>query len=127
MGSHRYFSKHRGIVNWNAKSGPKVGDGEVVCEKNLRDVWCRNEGVRVEIGPILQTHTHTRVSFSSIDNVFLPQAANVTDRMPRKRVPQPARMSFSGYTIDCACTSWEPIGGICKPASWAEPGDPTTF
>ena len=51
----------------------------------------------------------------------LPQAANVSDRMPRKRVPQPARMSFSGYTIDIECTSWEPIGGrppICKPASW---------
>ena len=28
--------------------------------------------------------------------VFLPQAANVSDRVPRKRVPQPARMSFSG-------------------------------
>ena len=44
--------------------------------------------------------------------VFLPQVANVTDRMPRKRVPQPARMSFSGYTIDNECTSWEPIGGM---------------
>ena len=43
------------------------------------------------------------------NNVFLPQAANVSDRMPRKRVPQPARMSFSGYTIDSECTSWEPI------------------
>ena len=52
------------------------------------------------------------------NNVLLPQAANVSDRMPRKRVPQPARMSFSGYTIDSECTSWEPIGGICKPASW---------
>ena len=45
------------------------------------------------------------------NNVLLPQAANVSDRMPRKRVPQPAR-------IDGECTSWEPIGGICKPASW---------
>ena len=33
--------------------------GKLVCEKNLRDVWCRNESVRAEIGPILQTHTHT--------------------------------------------------------------------
>ena len=33
------------------------------------------------------------------NGVFLPQAANVSDRMPRKRVPQPARMRFSGYTI----------------------------
>ena len=30
---------------------------------------------------------------------FLPRAANVSDRIPRKRVPQPARMRFSGYTI----------------------------
>ena len=52
------------------------------------------------------------------NNFFLPQAANVSDRMPRKRVPQPARMSFSGYTIDSECTSCETIGGICKPASW---------
>ena len=43
--------------------------GKLLCEKNLRDVWCRNESVRAEIGPILQTHvhTHTRVSYSSID------------------------------------------------------------
>ena len=34
-------------------------------ETNLRDVWCRNESVRAEIGQILQTHT--RVSYSSID------------------------------------------------------------
>ena len=59
--------------------------------------------------------------------VFLPQAPNVSDRMPRKRVPQPARKSFSGYTIDSECAIWEPIGGKCKAASWAEPRDPTTF
>ena len=43
--------------------------GKLLCEKNVRDVWCRNESVRAEIGPILQTHTHThtRVSYSSID------------------------------------------------------------
>ena len=29
------------------------------------------------------------------NKVLLPQAANFSDRMPRKRVPQPARMSFS--------------------------------
>ncbi len=54
------------------------------------------------------------------NNVLLPQAANVSDRMPRKRVPQPARMSFGGYTICSECTRWEPTGGICKPASWSE-------
>ena len=59
--------------------------GKLLCEKNLRDVWCRNESVRAEIGPILQTHarthartnarthqrtharTHARASYSSID------------------------------------------------------------
>ena len=41
--------------------------GKLLCEKNLRDVWCRNEGVRAEIGQILHTHTHTRLSYSSID------------------------------------------------------------
>ena len=43
--------------------------GKLLCEKNLRDVWCRNEGVRAEIGQILHTHTHTRLSYSSIDYV----------------------------------------------------------
>ena len=46
------------------------------------------------------------------NNVFLPQAPNVSDRMPRKRVPQPARKSFSGYTIDSECAIWEPIGVV---------------
>ena len=40
------------------------------------------------------------------NNVLLPQAANVSDRMPRKRVPQPARMSFSGYTVSV------PVGSL---------------
>ena len=34
--------------------------GKLLCEKNLRDVWCRNESVRAEIGQIL--HTHTRAA-----------------------------------------------------------------
>ena len=46
--------------------------GKLLCEKTLRDVWCRNESVRAEIGPILQTHTHTRVSYSSIDSCVQP-------------------------------------------------------
>ena len=41
--------------------------GKLLCEKILRDVWCRNEIVRAEIGQIVHTHTHTRVSYSSID------------------------------------------------------------
>ena len=39
----------------------------MLCEQNLRADWSRIETVRAEIDPILQTHTHTRVSFSSID------------------------------------------------------------
>ena len=27
--------------------------GKLLCEKKLRDVWCQNESVRAEIGPIL--------------------------------------------------------------------------
>ena len=43
--------------------------GKLLCEKNLRDVWCRNESVRAEIGQILNTHRHTdtRGNLSSID------------------------------------------------------------
>ncbi len=29
--------------------------GKLICEKNVRDVWCRNESVRAEIGQILHT------------------------------------------------------------------------
>ena len=32
--------------------------GKLLCEKNLRYVWCRNESVRAEIGQLLHTHTH---------------------------------------------------------------------
>ena len=45
--------------------------GKLLCEKNLRDVWCRNEGVRAEIGQILHTHTHTRLSYSSNDTNYM--------------------------------------------------------
>ena len=36
--------------------------GKLPCEKILRDVWCRNESVRAEIGQILHTHTHTHAA-----------------------------------------------------------------
>ena len=46
---------------------------KLLCEKNLRDVWCRNESVRAEIGQILHTHTHTdtRGNLTSIDRPLL--------------------------------------------------------
>ena len=62
-----FFVKNKG--QWNAKSGPKVGDGKVVCEKNLRDVWyleLRSYGQKL-VRLSTHTHTHTRVSYSSID------------------------------------------------------------
>ena len=36
--------------------------GKLLCEKNVRDVWCRNESVRAEIGQILHTPTHTHAA-----------------------------------------------------------------
>ena len=47
--------------------------GKLLCEKKLRDVWCRNESVRAEIGQILQTHTQTHASKLVVEmkiNVF---------------------------------------------------------
>ena len=57
--------------------------GKLLSEKNLRDVWCRNENVRAEIGPILHTHTHThtRVSYCSIDE-------GETGRVPIFSIPR---------------------------------------
>ena len=36
--------------------------GKLLCEKNVWDVWCRNESVRAEIGQILHTRTHITVT-----------------------------------------------------------------
>ena len=36
--------------------------GILLCEKNFREVWSRNESVRAEIGQILRTHTHGSIS-----------------------------------------------------------------
>ena len=37
--------------------------GKLLCEKNLRDVWCRNESVRAEIGQkFVKFCTHTQVT-----------------------------------------------------------------
>ena len=36
--------------------------GKLLCEKNLRNVWCRNESVRAEIGQkLVKFCTHTQV------------------------------------------------------------------
>ena len=52
--------------------------GKLLCEKNLRDVWCRNESVRAEIGQILHTHAAKLVVEMSL---FLngPPLLNFTD------------------------------------------------
>ena len=37
--------------------------GKLLCETNLRDVWCRNESVRAEIGQkLVKFCTHTQVT-----------------------------------------------------------------
>ena len=46
--------------------------GKLLCEKNLRDVWCRNEGVRAEIGQILHTHASSSSSDTSAGQRFPP-------------------------------------------------------
>ena len=63
-----FFVKNKG--QWNVKKRSKGrGWGKLLCEKNLRDVWCRNEIVRAEIGQIVHTHTHTHASpIVSIDD-----------------------------------------------------------
>ena len=50
--------------------------GKLLCEKNLRDVWCRNESVRAEIGQILHTHTQTDASILVVPTT-VDTAANV--------------------------------------------------
>ena len=48
--------------NGTQKAVQRYGVGKLLYEKNLRDVWCRNESVRAEIGQLLQTHRHTHAS-----------------------------------------------------------------
>ena len=57
-----FFVKNKG--QWNAKSGPKVADGNLAMRTklNFRDVWSRNESVQAEIGQMLHTHTHTHAA-----------------------------------------------------------------
>ena len=54
--------------------------GKLLCEKNVRDVWCRNESVRAEIFQILHTHTHAAklvdlTRFNKIATQGAPQMA----------------------------------------------------
>ena len=48
-----FFVKNKG--QWNAKSGPKVADGNVAMRTTFSGR--QNESVRAEIGHILHTHT----------------------------------------------------------------------
>ena len=52
--------------------------GKLLCEKNLRDVWCRNKSVRAEIGQIL--HTHTRAAKLVVEMSHIPSLV----RFPRR-------------------------------------------
>ena len=51
-------------------------------EKNLRDVWCRNESVRTEIYQILQTHTYAAKLVVEIN----PVNENNLTKCPRSQV-----------------------------------------
>ena len=55
--------------------------GKLLCEKNLRDVWCRNESVWAEIGQILQTHRQTHASKLVVE-IYTPLAI-IEDRIHR--------------------------------------------
>ena len=80
-----------------------------------------------------QFHGHeynqARIQLLAKGEVVKIMENNVSDHMPRKRVPQPARMSFCGYIIDSECTSWEPIcGTVCVNLPVGpELRDPNTF
>ena len=58
--------------------------GKLLCEKNLRDVWCRNESVRAEIGQILQTHTHASKLVVEIPWQIVSKATLRPTRAPNK-------------------------------------------
>ena len=55
--------------------------GKLLCEKNLRDVWCRNEGVRAEIGQMLHTHASPIVVF------MLPTKDNIRALLLQSAIP----------------------------------------
>ena len=50
-----FLVKNKG--QWNAKAVQRQRMGILLCEQNVRDVWRRNETVRVEICQILHTDT----------------------------------------------------------------------
>ena len=53
-----------------------IGRGWESCyvKKILRDVWCRNESVRAEIGQMLHTHTHTHAAKLVVEIIFCFQS-----------------------------------------------------
>ena len=47
--------------------------GILLCEQKFRDVWSRNESVRAEIGQILHTDTHGKISSKdNVTHMYLP-------------------------------------------------------
>ena len=81
--------------------------GKLLCEKNLRDVWCRNESVRAEIGQILHTHTHTHAaklvvemasihrSWQQCNNQNLPALLLMTSDITRYRTWSSVKYMFT--------------------------------
>ena len=52
--------------NGTQKAVQRLRMGMLLCEQNFRDVWSRNESVRAEIGQILHTGTHGKISSRDI-------------------------------------------------------------
>ena len=74
--------------------------GKLLCEKNLRDVWCRNESVRAEIGQILHTHTHTHTRAAKLvveilQKTFLSACQGKV--IPQEVLYGPMRLFFSAW------------------------------
>ena len=86
--------------------------GKLLCEKNLRDVWCRNESVRAEICPILQTHT--RVSYNSIDiqawSPYLRKDIDMLEKIQRratKLIPGLIHLRYEERLKECGLITLE--------------------
>ena len=73
--------------------------GKFLCEKNLRDVWCRNESVRAEIGQILHTHAAKLVVEITMSIFFTSFCLNICDIISeRYQVNVRVLVSTSNYS-----------------------------
>ena len=85
--------------------------GKLLCETNLRDVWCRNESVRAEIGQILQTHRQTHAS-----KLVVEMSATVTQETDRFHF-NPAQLFTLHRTVSQRDMTHDTRGGGVIPGS----------